>query len=90
VTAICPGFTYSEFHDVTGMREAVSKKPSLMWMDAETVARQGYEAVMKGESLYINGGVNRFLNLLVKLLPNKIALRLIAKSTKDMRPVESE
>ncbi|MBU3915373.1 SDR family oxidoreductase [bacterium] len=89
VTAICPGFTYSEFHDVTGMREAVSKKPSIMWMDAETVARQGYEAVMEGKHLLVNGRTNRFIALLAKLLPNKMGLRLVAKSTKDMRPVES-
>lgn len=87
VTALCPGLTYSEFHDVTGMREAVSRKSDLMWMDAETVAQQGYNAVMKGEFICVNGGVNRFLALLPKLLPRKTALRLMAKTTRDMRPV---
>ena len=33
--ALCPGFTYSEFHDVTGSREMMSKLPKWMWMDAE-------------------------------------------------------
>lgn len=88
VTALCPGLTYSEFHDVTGMREAVSRKSDLMWMDAETVAQQGYDAVMKGDFICINGRVNKFLTLLPKLLPRKTALRLMAKSTKDMRPVQ--
>ncbi len=86
VTAICPGLTFSEFHDVTGMREAVSKKPSRMWMDANTVAQQGYDAVMKGEHLLINGRFNRFIALLIKLLPNKKGLRMMQKNTKDMRP----
>ena len=48
VTAVCPGFTLSEFHDVTGTRAQVSKLPSWMWMDAPTVARQGFDAVMEG------------------------------------------
>lgn len=85
VTAICPGYTYSEFHDVNGMRESVSKLPAYIWMDAETVARQGFEAVMKGEPLYVNGAINRFFALLGKLLPNKRVLRMVAKNTKGMQ-----
>ena len=44
VCAVCPGFTYSEFHDVTGTREQVSRMPAYMWMSAEVVAAQGVEA----------------------------------------------
>jgi len=44
-----PGFTHSEFHDVLGNRKLVSKLPSFMWMDAPTVAREGYRAVMQGK-----------------------------------------
>src|SRR5690606_20127117 len=45
VTAICPGFTWSEFHDVNGMRGNVSKLPGYLWQDAESVARIGVDAV---------------------------------------------
>lgn len=69
VTAVCPGFTLSEFHDVTGTRASVSKLPSWMWMDAPTVARQGYDAVMAGTPIYINGRVNRTIALLCRYLP---------------------
>ena len=43
---VCPGFTLSEFHDVTGTRDKVNQMPAAMWMEAPTVARQGYDAVM--------------------------------------------
>jgi uncharacterized protein len=69
VTAVCPGFTLSEFHDVTGTRASVSKLPSWMWMDAPTVARQGYDAVMAGTPIYVNGRVNRTIALLCRYLP---------------------
>ena len=69
VTALCPGFTMSEFHDVIGTRESVSRMPAWMWMDAPTVARQGYEAVMRGVPIYVNGRVNRTIAFLVKYLP---------------------
>ena len=37
-TALCPGFTFSEFHDVMGTRGSVSKLPRFLWMTAEEVA----------------------------------------------------
>ena len=74
VTAVCPGFTLSEFHDVTGTRDQVSRLPRWMWMDAPTVARQGYDAVMAGQWLIVNGQVNRTIALLVRLLPQAIVM----------------
>ncbi len=70
VTALCPGFTYSEFHDVSGAREKVSKLPKFMWMQADEVAVQGFEAVMRGDTLYINGPLNRAIAFAAKYLPN--------------------
>jgi len=72
VTAVCPGFTKSEFHDVTGTREMMNKMPAWMWMDAPTVARQGYDAVMAGVPIYINGRVNRSIEKLVRYVPQPI------------------
>jgi short-subunit dehydrogenase len=69
VTALCPGFTRSEFHDVTGTREQTDRLPSWMWMDAETVARAGVDAVMAGTPLFIPGRVNRVIVQLVRFLP---------------------
>jgi short-subunit dehydrogenase len=72
VTALCPGFTFSEFHDVTGIREQMNRMPAWMWMDAPTVARQGFDAVMAGDSIYVNGRVNRTIAALVRLLPQRL------------------
>lgn len=69
VTAVCPGFTYSEFHDVSGTRDIVSQMPSFMWMDAPTVARQGFDAVMAGRPVLVNGRVNTAIAALGRLLP---------------------
>lgn len=45
VSALCPGFTYSEFHDVTGTRGQVSKLPGFLWLQAEDVVAYGIDAV---------------------------------------------
>lgn len=47
VTALCPGFTYSEFHDVSGTRDLVSRLPGFMWLQASDVVRYGIESVMR-------------------------------------------
>ena len=46
VTALCPGYTLTEFHDANGTRAEVSAAyPGWMWQTAEHVARVGYAAV---------------------------------------------
>ena len=78
VTALCPGFTYSEFHDVTGTREQMKRLPSWMWMDAATVAREGYDAVMQGRPICVNGRVNRTIATLVRVAPQWV-IRAVEK-----------
>ncbi|KAA9130251.1 SDR family oxidoreductase [Marinihelvus fidelis] len=63
VSALCPGFTYSEFHDVTGTRDRVSTMPGFMWLQADEVAEYGLDAVLgrKHRTVAIPGRVYRFL-----------------------------
>ena len=72
-TAVCPGFTWSEFHDVTGTRDRMNKMPSFLWLKAEDVARQGYNAVMSGRAVVVNGGIYKFLVWLNGAMPRSIA-----------------
>ncbi len=72
VTAICPGFTRSEFHDVTGTREQMNALPSWFWLDADLVARRGYEAVEAGTPVYVTGRLNRGIALAVRYVPGWI------------------
>jgi len=85
VCALCPGFTYSEFHDVTGAREKVSRMPRWLWMDADAVVRQGLDAVELGKIVYVTGRVNRTIKRLFKLLPDQLALSVIARRAKHFR-----
>lgn len=85
VCALCPGFTYSEFHDVTGAREKVSKMPGWMWLRANDVVRHGLDAAERGEIVHVTGGVNRAVKALFELLPDGLALRLIARRARQFR-----
>jgi uncharacterized protein len=76
VTALCPGFTLSEFHDVTGTRATVSELPGWLWMDAPSVARQGFDAVMRGTPIQVTGAVNRTIALLARWVPQPILVAI--------------
>jgi hypothetical protein len=85
VCAVCPGFTYSEFHDVTGTRPIVSKMPNWMWLSAERVAREGIEAVERGDAVWVTGRANRIIKAMAKLVPDRFALRFVQKRSKNFR-----
>lgn len=68
-TALCPGFTWSEFHDVNGTRETTNKMPKWMWMEAAPVVKAGIDAVNRGQPVVVPGGVNKFLAILTRILP---------------------
>ena len=72
VTAVCPGFTRSEFHDVNGTREQMNKLPSWFWLEAETVARVGFDAVEAGVPVCVIGRLNRAIALAVRYVPGWI------------------
>jgi short-subunit dehydrogenase len=85
VCAICPGFTRSEFHDVTGTREQMKSMPRFMWMEAERVVRDALDAVERGRIVRVSGRVNRTIKRLFELLPDRLALYLIDRRGKDFR-----
>jgi len=85
VTALCPGFTYSEFHDVNGMRGRVSKLPRWLWQDASAVARLGVDAVERGDVRCVTGAANRVIATLAKYLPDPAAHALVASRSKAFR-----
>ena len=87
-TAVCPGFTYSEFHDITGTRAKVSRMPSFLWMDAASVAEQGYAAVMRGDPVYITGRVNRTIAWLARVMPSSVVRHVVGASGRRYRKVD--
>lgn len=85
VCAVCPGFTKSEFHDVTGTREKMNRMPGFMWLSAEEVVRQSIAAVERGDPVWVTGRVNRFIKALVECMPDRLAYRLSARQARRYR-----
>ena len=79
VTVLNPGYTLTEFHDVNGSREQVSSAyPAWMWMEAARVARIGFKACEAGRPSVTPGVMNTLLSGLGRLLPEKVALNIVA------------
>ncbi len=86
VTAVSPGFTLSEFHDVNGMREKVSSSlPSWAWQTADQVAKQGYAACEAGAAIRVTGALNKLAVGVNKLMPDPIGRAMVAKQASRFR-----
>ena len=85
VTALCPGFVYTEFHDVNGTREAMNKLPKFMIMDADKCAKLAYAACEKNQAVVITGAVNKFIARLARVLPTSVSQKLMARNSDKFR-----
>lgn len=66
--ALCPGFTYTEFHDVGDFEDFNRDKiPKAMWMESETVVRKSLRALKRGKVVYVPGTVNKIVRFMVSL-----------------------
>lgn len=89
VCALCPGFTWSEFHDITRTRDKMNKLPGFMWLSAEEVVKQGIAAVERGDAVHVTGRVNRVIKAVVELIPDRLAYWLSARESRRYRNTDA-
>lgn len=87
-TALCPGFTWSEFHDVNGTREATNQMPKWMWMDAAPVVTAGIEAVNRGQPVVVPGLANKALATLTRVLPEPLGRAMVRAQSSRYRRMD--
>lgn len=85
VSALCPGFTITEFHDVNGTREGIDQLPYYMKMSAEDCARLGADALERNVDVFIPGKVNRFIARLGRYLPQSRVKKMMAARSAKFR-----
>ncbi|MEC5191249.1 MULTISPECIES: SDR family NAD(P)-dependent oxidoreductase [unclassified Arthrobacter] len=69
VTAVCPGFTHTEFHDRMGMDKTVT--PRWMWLQAERVVREGLADNARGKAVSIPAKRYKVLTAAARVLPDR-------------------
>jgi len=62
VQALCPGFTRTGFHSVAEFKDVdFSTIPAFMWMPADRVVKQSWQALRKKNVVFIPGFINRLV-----------------------------
>ncbi len=84
IQALCPGMTYSEFHDTKELEEFDrSTVPKRLWMCSNEVVTKSLRAARKGKVVYVPGFLNRLSLLFFKLfLVRKISQCFISRNEK--------
>ena len=84
ISALCPGFTRTEFHQ----RGRMSMKglPSFMWLESDTLVSKAWSDALKGEAISIPGWQYQLLVFVIHTLPRsiirKVGMNLRAKQRK--------
>ncbi len=87
-TALCPGFTWSEFHDVNGTREDTNTMPKWMWMEAAPVVKAGIDSVNAGHPVVVPGAANKMLATLTRILPESLGRAMVASQSSRYRKMD--
>ncbi len=66
VSALCPGFTHTDFHATAGLDEMKSHMPGFIWYGADTVVREGLAAVENNKPIMVSGRIYRWLDPLAQ------------------------
>lgn len=78
VQALCPGFTYSEFHDVAGIDRAGRAPPSL-WLGASQVVSESLAGLRAGRVYVVPGWRYRLITAIATKLPHRLRMALEAR-----------
>lgn len=70
VTALCPGFTRTEFQDRAGYD--TSNLPDFVWQSATDVAEAGLRGVASNRTVVVPGAMNKVGVAVIKLLPGGV------------------
>jgi short-subunit dehydrogenase len=85
ICALCPGPTATGFGERAGYGGV--RPPSLVRSpDADSVARIGLEGYRRGRVVVVPGAVNKLVVGLLRMLPQRLVLPLLAQAQRQRRP----
>jgi short-subunit dehydrogenase len=76
-TAVCPGFTYTEFHSSSGVQKQMDSVPKFLKKDAKRVAIEAVTDTLKGKSVSIPTKTYKLFVLILKVAPISVFSLLV-------------
>jgi uncharacterized protein len=75
VTAVCPGFVHTNFHERLGLAPGAEGVPAGMWLEAPAVVAEALRDAARGRSVSIPSARYKALVALSRLLPDALVAR---------------
>jgi hypothetical protein len=88
VTAVCPGFTKTEFADKAGIQAVIDKEPRLLWQTAEAVVEATIRANERGQVVLVPGWHNKVAVGLMRGLPPPMVRAIIGAGSAKYHPAD--
>lgn len=73
VTAVCPGFTHTSFHERLGLAVGEEGVPGFMWLNARDVVREGLRDAARGKAVSIPSLRYKVIVALAGILPRAVS-----------------
>jgi len=67
VSALCPGFTRTEFHQRAGMK--MNALPNIMWLDSDRLVEKAWKDANRGKAVSVPGWQYKTLIFVIKFAP---------------------
>jgi short-subunit dehydrogenase len=75
VTAVCPGFTHTTFHERMGLAQGREGIPAIGWLQASDVVREGLRAASLGKAVCVPSLRYKLVVAVTKVLPSSLTAR---------------
>jgi len=79
VTAVCPGYTHTDFHARLGLPPGKEGVPGWMWLDAPDVVAESLRDVERGKALSVPSKRYKAVVALLKIVPPDLAAKAGAR-----------
>ena len=76
-TAVCPGYTVTNFHTASGVQAEMDSVPGFLKKSAKRIAQEGVDAMFKGKKVSVPTKTWKLIVFLLKIIPHSV-FRLVS------------
>ena len=71
-TAVCPGYTVTNFHTASGVQAEMDSVPRFLKKSAKRIAEEGVDAMLKGKKISVPTKTWKVIVFILKIIPHSI------------------
>jgi len=79
VTAVCPGYTHTNFHERLGLPPGEEGVPAWMWLQARDVVEASLRDLARGKSVSVPTLRYRILTTIARFAPDRVVTRIAGR-----------